>query len=369
MGRPKKNAAKDDDGAIVGGILGDDEDDFVASLIKEFGPVVFNAKTNAAQLKKMVIPYSPANDMMFGGGIKEGSYVLVNGVQKSGKTVSSLDFAATAQDLKYADEELFPKGRRVFFFSVEGRLNDRDIFQIQHLDHSRFDWIQPVAGYVLSADKVLDMATRAMIQVPGCVIVIDSISQLSTVEEMASGYADKNRPGVPIMLSKFCKQMANTLPVNRNIVIGITHRMANQGGGPSKWAEGGGNKIQYQADFKMKTNWSEDWMLDQTPIGKIIHWDCDTTALDRPVTAKAVSRFRFGYGIDKQGELIDIGESLGFVEKGGAWYSFPDYSMKAQGFEKARQLLVDNPHIYEDFNNRYRTMMGFDKYNITKTKD
>jgi recombination protein RecA len=354
-----KKAAKDGDEDV--GL-----DDVVSALIKEFGPVVFNAERNAGELKRMVIPYSPANDMMFGGGLKEGSSVIVNGKEKTGKTVSSLDFAATAQDMKYANPDLFPNGRRVFFFSVEGRLNERDIDGIHHMDRSRFDWIQSSPGNILSADKVLSMAERVLHQVPGCIVVIDSLSQLSSAEDMASSYADKTRPNVPVMLAKFCRQLPHILPVNKNIFIGITHRMANQGGGPSKWSEGGGNKIQYAADFKMKTSWSEEWLLDEAPIGRIIHWDCDTTALDRPVTTKAVSRFRFGYGIDKQGELIDIGESLGFVEKGGSWYTFPDYNMKAQGFEKARQLLIDNPNIYEDFNKRFRTMMGFDRYDTVK---
>jgi hypothetical protein len=293
----------------------------------------------------------------------DGLY-LTNHCVVTHNTVSTLDFSATAQDIQYADEELFPDGRRVFFFSVENRLQERDIDGIHHLNKSKFDWIQSSPGNILPADKILAMAERALQQIPGCIVVIDSYSALCSTEEMTAGYDEQIRPKVPMMLAKFCKRVANVLPVNRNILIGITHRMANQGGGPAKWAEGGGTKIQYAADFKMKTHWSEDWMVDETKIGKIIHWECGTTALDRPVTTKAVSRFRFGYGIDKQGELIDLGQSLGLVERAGAWYSLPGTDIKAQGFEKMREVLIQKPEIYEELNKQFRTMMGFDRYNV-----
>jgi hypothetical protein len=49
------------------------------------------------------------------------------------------------------------------------------------------------------------------------------------------------------------------IKVKNSIVIGITHQMANQGNGPSKWAEASGTKIQYLADMKLRATHMETW--------------------------------------------------------------------------------------------------------------
>jgi recombination protein RecA len=55
----------------------------------------------------------------------------------------------------------------------------------------------------------------------------------------------------------------------------------------------------------------------------------------------------YGEGISKEGELLDLGEQLGIIQKSGSWYSYGDKKI-GQGRERAREFLKKNPEIAEE---------------------
>ena len=55
----------------------------------------------------------------------------------------------------------------------------------------------------------------------------------------------------------------------------------------------------------------------------------------------------YGEGISKEGEIIDLGVTEGFVEKSGSWYSFKGNRI-GQGRENAKKFLIDNKEISEE---------------------
>jgi len=60
---------------------------------------------------------------------------------------------------------------------------------------------------------------------------------------------------------------------------------------------------------------------------------------------------RFGVGIDKIAEVIDLGIEDGIVIKAGAWFSLSDGTKVGQGRDNAIQFLKDNPEIEERIRN------------------
>jgi recombination protein RecA len=54
----------------------------------------------------------------------------------------------------------------------------------------------------------------------------------------------------------------------------------------------------------------------------------------------------FSEGISYSGDLIDLGNQLGIVEKSGSWYSLGSERL-GQGRDRARQALRDNPSMAE----------------------
>lgn len=59
----------------------------------------------------------------------------------------------------------------------------------------------------------------------------------------------------------------------------------------------------------------------------------------------------FGYGIDKEQELIDLGVEHEIIERSGSWFSYEGNKL-GQGAEKVRDLLSDNPELAEEIRNK-----------------
>jgi recombination protein RecA len=137
-------------------------------------------------------------------------------------------------------------------------------------------------------------------------------------------------------LAKFCRKVANVIPVNRNIVIGITHLMGNPTGYGAEFKEKSGQAIAYQTDIKLRAKTFKPWVVgtDNTQIGQEIEWQVVCSALGPP-GAVTTSFIRYGHGIDKCTELINLASDVGIINKGGAWYTITvlDDKPKFQGTE------------------------------------
>ena len=71
------------------------EDVISNSIVSKYGDVVRSGKEVLDSINDLqVIGVSPALDIALGGGLREGSVVVMTGDPKSGKTTTSLHFAA-----------------------------------------------------------------------------------------------------------------------------------------------------------------------------------------------------------------------------------------------------------------------------------
>lgn len=333
------------------------KDDF-GQLEKDFGRGIFKTGNHIVDSKNVVIPVSPAIDIILGGGIPEGSFVIFTSKPKHGKSTTALDFAATAQQQQYSSS-VCPQGREVYYFNIEGRLKPRDVAGIQHLDRSKFFVISSEPGNILTGQKYMQIGERLINEKPGCIFIFDSFSQLCTSGEMESELGSRYRADSPVLLAQFCRRISNVVPINKSIVIGITHLIANQGGmGMSPWVEASGQKIQYQVDVKLKATHYTDWKSGEKIIGQDVHWDCETSAIGPP-GGKCTSKLRYGQGLDKVAELIDICCALGIISKAakGGWYTMPD-GKKLNGTEAAKEYIIENK-MYDDFYKQVREIYGF----------
>lgn len=326
---------------------------------KNFGTDIILSGNSIVDKESVVIPVSPSLDLVLNGGIPEGSFVIFTGQPKCGKTTTSLDFAATAQKEEYQGE--LKKPRRVYYLNIEGRLKKRDLEGIPHLDLERFDVIGSQQGKILHAEEYLQIAERIINEEPGSVIIIDSYSALCTEAEITSSMDKMQRADGAKLLAKFCRKVANVIPVNKNIVIGITHLMGNPGYGTVEWKEKSGQAIAYQTDIKLKAKFFKKWNLsdDSPQIGQEVEWEVLCSALGPP-GGTIKSYLRYGQGIDKQTELLSLSVDMGLIAKGGAWYTIStvEDKPKFQGMEKTRQYLVEHPEVYEDLWTKVKETMG-----------
>jgi recombination protein RecA len=329
-------------------------------IAKTFGSNVILSGNAIVDKESIVIPVSPALDMILSGGIPEGSFVVFTGQPKCGKTTSALTFSATAQNELYKGD--LKKPRHVYYLNIEGRLKKRDLEGIPNLDLTRFSVIGSQEGKILHAEEYLQIAERIINEEPGSVLIIDSYSALCTEAEITSDMDKMQRADGAKLLAKFCRKVANVIPVNRNIVIGITHLMGNPTGYGAEFKEKSGQAIAYQTDIKLRAKSFKPWTVgtEATQIGQEVEWQVLCSALGPP-GGNITSYIRYGYGIDKHMELITLACDMGLINKGGAWYTldFIDGDKpKLQGTEKVRQYLLDNPQAYDKLYQDVKNTIG-----------
>jgi recombination protein RecA len=328
-------------------------------VIKNFGDDILLTGNAVVDKKNIVIPVSPSLDIILNGGIPEGSFVVLTGQPKCGKTTTSLDFAATAQKTQYQGSLKEP--REVYYLNIEGRLKKRDLEGIPGLNLDKFHVVGSQQGKILHAEEYLQIAEKIINEIPGSVLIIDSYSALCTEAEITSEMDKMQRADGAKLLAKFCRKVANVIPVNKNIVIGITHLMGNPTGYGAEFKEKSGQAIAYQTDIKLRAKSFKPWLLsaDSTQIGQEIEWQVICSALGPP-GGNITSYIRYGQGVDKYMEAICLASDIGIIHKGGAWYTLTGVTDKPkfQGTEKVRQFLLENPKAYDELVINIKSTMG-----------
>lgn len=329
----------------------------LTDLEKKYGEGAFVSAKDFLEQPREVIRVSPKLDMILGGGIPEGSFVILAGPPKIGKTVTSLHFAANAQKA----------GRNVYYLNIEGRLKPRDLQGIPGLDMEK---AQIIGSYreegekdkskIILAHEYLTIAERKIKDDPGCVVIVDSASQLLTETESDGELGQQHRAPGALLLSQFCKKISNVLPVTGSIVIMIVHVVANTGGGHKKTSRTGGNKIQYAVDVDLECKFTEKWIVGKkaddedsgTQIGLKIHWITGSTGIAAP-GMKTVSYLRFGAGIDEFAELVDMGKTLSLIGVSGSWF-------KANFLEDTKYQ--DDDELYDKKKKEFRSIQGEENF-------
>jgi recombination protein RecA len=328
-------------------------------VVKNFGDDIILSGNAIVDKKNVIIPISPSLDIVLNGGIPEGSFVVLTGQPKCGKTTTSLDFAATAQKPEY--KGALKDTREVYYLNIEGRLKKRDLEGIPGLNLDKFHVIGSQQGKILHAEEYLQIGEKIINEIPGSVVIIDSYSALCTEAEITSEMDKMQRADGAKLLAKFCRKVANVIPVNKNIVIGITHLMGNPTGYGAEFKEKSGQAIAYQTDIKLRAKTFKPWTLsaDSTQIGQEIEWQVVCSALGPP-GGNITSYIRYGQGVDKYMEAITLASDMGIIHKGGAWYTLTSLSDKPkfQGAEKVRQYLLENEQAYKDLVSSIKTTMG-----------
>ena len=72
-----------------------------------------------------------------------------------------------------------------------------------------------------------------------------------------------------------------------------------------------------------------------------------------PPFRKAEFEITFGEGINKVGEILDLGVEYDLVQKSGSWFSYNGAKL-AQGREATKNLLKDNPELCEELEKRIK---------------
>jgi recombination protein RecA len=293
------------------------EDMITSGVISKYGDVVRSGTEVLENINSLeVIGLSPALDIALGGGLREGSVVVMTGDPKSGKTTTALHFAAKCQ----------AQNKKVIYVNTEGRLSKQNFEGIKGLNADKILIVESTNDRILTAEDFLNITEYYINNDPGCLIITDSLSNMVPACELEGEVRTGVRNALPRLLSMFFKRTSGTLMKNKTILICITHNIANTGGSPyapSKMADCG-NMLQFQAGTNMVITHRGKWQVpkDTGPhVGQIANWSIKTSNAGGRPNSTAESWIRYGIGIDETQEIVQIACEFRLIKSSGAWYT------------------------------------------------
>lgn len=319
MARKKTNP----DGDLLELDIEETKEDIQKRIIKDIektlGEGVIINGTEILERPKTLIPFGPAINQITGGGIPEGSWVILSGKEKLGKSLSALHFAKQCQKPEFGE-------RNIYYLNVEARLKKRDILGIEGLNPDKIHIIESTYKKILNTEDYLNAASNILNTDPGCVIIIDSLSQLVSQRQQEGGVGTQTRGSGGILVGDFTSQMGPVVNVKKSIVICILQLRNNTSGKGPAFIEKGGWAVQYQCDVKLVSYSSPKLFVEKEgspPVGQIITWKCTSTGTGCPPNRECQSYIRYGEGIDETTELIVDATDIGLIGGGGtAWLKF-----------------------------------------------
>jgi recombination protein RecA len=271
------------------------------------------------------------------GGLPRGRVVEIYGPESSGKTTLTLQVIAEAQKL----------GGTAAFIDAEHALDPRYAEKLGvNVDELLVS--QPDTGE--QALEITDMLVRS-----GAIdiIVIDSVAALTPKAEIEGEMGDSHMGLQARLMSQALRKLTANIKRSNTMVVFINQMRMKIGvifGSPETTT--GGNALKFYASIR----------LDIRRIGAIKKGDevIGNQTRVKVVKNKVSPPFKmaefeilYGYGISREGELIDLGVQHGIVDKAGSWYSYGEDRI-GQGKENAREYLKQNPATADEIEARIR---------------
>ncbi len=278
------------------------------------------------------------------GGLPRGRVVEIFGPEASGKTTLALHAVAEAQK----------KGGIAAFIDAEHAI---DIGYARKLgvDCDELLVSQPDTGE--QALEIVDMLVRS-----GAidVIVIDSVAALVPRAEIEGEMGDSHMGLQARLMSQALRKLTGTIGKTMTTVIFINQIRMKIGvvfGNPETTT--GGNALKFYASIRLDIRRIGAIKDGQEVVGNRTRVRVVKNKMAPPFT-EAEFDMTYGEGISKTGDLIDVGASVGIVDKSGSWYSYEGERI-GQGRENVKRFLKDNPDIYDSIYQKAREALGFVK--------
>lgn len=310
----------------------------MAAIKKKYGDIVRSGTALFGERSsKKCLSVSPAYDLGLNGGIQEGSWTVMSGIPKVGKSSLTLQIMANGNK----------EGRESIYINAENRLKEYNLDGIHDLNKNMVHIIGSDDTDLAAEDflNTLDQMIR-MPKFKGCVCAVDSTSSLLPRAEMDADVSGMLRANLPKMLSHWIKKNAQVVVRNDIIMILITHYITNTSGYGKQKVADCGVMVQYQADNRIDFSKVEPWEENGKKIGQKTQCEISCSAMGASGNS-VVSYLRYGHGIDFTKETIELGESFGLIEKAGAWFTMPFLKNSPDFAASADQKFQGQQKVYD----------------------
>ncbi|GAB2582561.1 recombinase RecA [Microlunatus antarcticus] len=285
---------------------------------------------------------SIALDLALGiGGLPRGRVVEIYGPESSGKTTVALHAIANAQ----------AAGGICAFIDAEHAL-DPDYAARLGVDTDSLLVSQPDNGE--QALEIADMLVRSGAL---ALIVIDSVAALTPRAEIEGEMGDSHVGLQARLMSQALRKMTGALSGAGTTAIFINQLREKIGvmfGSPETTT--GGRALKFYSSIRLDVRRIETLKDGQDAVGNRTRVKVVKNKVAPPFK-QAEFDILYGFGISREGSLIDLGVECGIIRKAGAWFTY-DSDQLGQGKENARTYLKTNPDIANEIEKKIKEKMG-----------
>ncbi|MCL2743945.1 MAG: recombinase RecA [Planctomycetaceae bacterium] len=304
----------------------------VAQIGKEFGEgAIMPLGIDRAPSLEGISTGCLSLDIALGGcGVPKGRIIEIYGPESSGKTTLTLHLIANAQK----------SGGIAAFIDAEHAL-DPSWAKKLGVDLDTLLVSQPGNG-----EEALNIVETLVKSNAIDIIVVDSVAALVPKKELEGEMGDAVMGAQARLMSQAMRKLTGIISKSKTCLIFINQIRMKIGvmfGSPETTS--GGQALKFAASCR----------IDVRKVGQVKEGD---NIIGQRVKAKVVKNkvappFRstefdmmFANGISYEGDLLDLAVAQKKITKSGAWLRYGEQNI-AQGREKAKQYLIDNPDFTE----------------------
>jgi recombination protein RecA len=275
------------------------------------------------------------------GGLPRGRVIEIFGPESSGKTTLALHAVANAQR----------QGGISAFIDAEHAL---DTAYARRLGVNCDELLvsQPDTGE--QALEIADMLVRS-----GAidVMVIDSVAALVPRAEIEGEMGDSHMGLQARLMSQALRKLTATIGKTMTSVIFINQIRMKIGvmfGNPETTT--GGNALKFYSSVRLDIRRIGAIKDGQDVVGNRTRVKVVKNKMAPPFK-EAEFDIMYGEGISRAGDLLDVGVTVGIIDKSGSWYAYNGERI-GQGRENVKKFFRDNPDIFDAVEVSVRTAVG-----------
>lgn len=269
------------------------------------------------------------------GGVPRGRIIEIYGPESSGKTTVALHIMAEAQkaggicamvDAEHALDPVYAKNLGV----------DIDELLVS----------QPSTG-----EEALEITEQLVRSGAIDVIVVDSVAALVPRAEIEGEMGDAHVGLQARLMSQAMRKLAGAIAKSKCVAIFINQIREKVGvmyGNPETTS--GGRALKFFASVRMDIRKQDTIKQGSDLIGNKTRVKIVKNKVAPPFKVADVEII-YGKGIDRMGEIVDIGVSKEIIQKSGAWYSY-DGERLGQGKENVKSFLKEHPDLLKEIENQ-----------------
>lgn len=275
------------------------------------------------------------------GGFPRGRVIEIYGPEASGKTTLALLGIAEAQKA----------GGYAAFIDAEHAL-DPTYARNLGVNIDELYIAQPDYG-----EQALEIAEVLVRSGAVDIIVIDSVAALVPKAELEGDMGDSHMGLQARLMSQALRKLTALVSRSKTIFIFLNQMREKIGiymGNPETTT--GGKALKFYSSLRIEVRKILTLKSGTDIVGGRTRIKIVKNKVSPPFKTSEVD-LMFGKGISKEGDVIDLAVTHGFINKTGSWYSYGEEKL-GQGKESVKKLLEENTALYDDLRSKILEKVG-----------